>query len=449
MYPVVPSSSRRRPLFPPLPEDPISDSPLTESEIISRDSSSSDDETEKAAKRRRMLKHAESYLRGEPLYLHSARLRGPVVKNPWGKVARQVKRKNSGEREGERGTRKRLKRCNANVGEDGREILPTPSQPNKGKGILTSREANTIGDMMPEALTPTSRPARSLAAANVPDLSRSHSPVLGEENDRNCASDLDRRDSPFDISKQTDDEHMAIFKTPVKRKPARVPIEPPPACSPGTFYSGPRKSKNPTLSLKTAVPQQRSVSTSYSPQTTVSTGTSYSPPLGYRGSSSKSAPSLSTRKTSARKKPMEKEVIADTIIVAEPTPIPPDVDPKKRRPKIDFAAKSPFVKPAPERAKPPKGRKKKRNANKEGKVTEPQPGPVLEADAVGLVGLENGVERIEDTIKDPIKDPAEQVLSDWINRHVAASQSVQILDSVASKNSPNANNISENPNPTT
>lgn len=146
---------------------------------------------------------------------------------------------------------------------------------------------------------------------------------------------------------------------------------------------------------------------------------------------------------------MEKEVIADTIVVAEPTPIPPDVDPKKRRPKIDFAAKSPFVKPAPERAKPSKGRKKKRNVNKEDKVTGPQPDPVLEADAVGPAGLENGVERIEDTIKDTIKDPAEQVLSDWINRHVAASQNVQIPDGVASKNSPNANNISENPNPTT
>lgn len=424
MHPIVLSSSRRGPLFPPLPEDPVSDSSLRESEIISHDSSSSDDETEKAAKRRRMLKHAESYLRGEPLYLHSARLRGPVVKNPWGKAAGQAKRKD-GETEGG-GIRKRLKRFSIGE-EDGREI-----QTKKGKGILTSRGTNTIDDVVPEPSTPTRVRTRRLAAANVPERSLSHSPVSRIKSVRNRTLELDKHDSGLNVPKQTDDEFtMALYKTPGKKRPERGPIEVPPACSPGTFYSRSKPSQ-----------------------------INYSSSQETRGSGTKSKPSTSVRKSSARKTPARKpsaqkdskeqvDLVSDVIVLAIPAPPFPDVDLKKKRLKIDFAAKSPFVGPAAERTKPPKGRRKKKlsigkenvpGAEKRGS------GSIPVEDSISLAVLEKGVERAEDTSK----DTTEQVLNDWLNKHVAASRGVQ-LRGVVSRNASIANpplNQAENLDPT-
>lgn len=426
MHPIVLSSSRRGPLFPPLPEDPVSDSSLRESEIISHDSSSSDDETEKAAKRRRMLKHAESYLRGEPLYLHSARLRGPVVKNPWGKAAGQAKRKDS-ETEGG-GIRKRLKRFSIGE-EDGREISPTLMK--KGKGILTSRGTNTIDDVIPEPSTPTRLRTRHSTAANVPERSLSHSPVSRIKSVRNRTLELDRHDSGFNVPKQTDDEFtIALYKTPGKKRPERGPIEVPPVCSPGTFYS---RSKPPQIS--------------YSSQET-------------RGSGKKSGPSTSARKSSARKTPVRKpsaqkdseeqvDLVSDVIVLAIPTPPFPDVDLKKKRLKIDFAAKSPFVGPVAERTKPPKGRRKKKLSIGKENVPEAEkrrPGSILIGDSISLRVLEKSAERAEDTSK----DTTEQVLNDWLNKHVAASQGVQ-LQGVVSRNASIANpplNQAENHDPT-
>lgn len=431
MHPIVLSSSRRGPLFPPLPEDPVSDSSLHESEIISHDSSSSDDETEKTAKRRRMLKHAESYLRGEPLYLHSARLRGPVVKNPWGKAVGQIKRKGI-ESEGG-GIRKRLKRFSIGE-EDGKDISPSLIQTKKGKGILTSRGTNTIDDAIPEPSTPTRLRTRYPTAANVPDRSLSRSPVTRIKSVRTRTLELDRHDSIFNVPKQVDDEFMtALYKTPGKKRPERGPIDVPPVCSPGTFYSRPKP-----------------------PQT------SYSSPQETRGSGTKSKPSTSARKSSARKAPARKpsvqknskehdDLVSDVIVLATPVPPFPDIDLKKKRLKIDFAAKSPFMGPVAERTKLPKGRRKKKlSIGKENvpEVEEQRPGSVLGEDSMSLAVLEKGAERSEDTRNDMT---TEQVLNDWLNRHVAASQGVQ-RQGIVSKNASVANpslNRAENPDPAT
>lgn len=430
MYPIVLSSSRRGPLFPPLPEDPVSDSSLHESEIISHDSSSSDDETEKAAKRRRMLKHAESYLRGEPLYLHSARLRGPVIKNPWGKAVGQVKRKDI-ESEGG-GIRKRLKRFSIGE-EDGKEISPMLIQTKKGKGILTSRGTNTIDDAIPEPSTPTRLRTRYPTAANVPDRSLSRSPVARIKSVRTRTLELDRHDSIFNVPKQVDEELMtALYKTPGKKRPERGPIDVPPVCSPGTFYSRPKPSQ-----------------------------TNYSSSQETRGSGTKSKPSTSARKSSARKTPVRKpsvqknskeqdDLVSDVIVLAIPAPPFPDVDLKKKRLKIDFAAKSPFMGPVAERTKPPKGRRKKKlSIGKENvpEVEGQRPGSVLEEDSISLAVLEKGAERDEDTSNDTT---TEQVLNDWLNRHVAASQGVQRQGIVFNDPSiANLLNRAENPDPAT
>lgn len=382
----------------------MSDSSLHESEIISHDSSSSDDDTEKTAKRRRMLKHAESYLRGEPLYLHSARLRGPVVKNPWGKTAGRVKRKD-GKGESDGGIRKKLRRYNVSE-EDGREIPSTLIQAKKNKGILTSRGTNTIDDALPDPSTPTLLRTRYQTAANVPDRSLSCSPVSRIKSVRNRTLELDKHDSPFNLPKQTDDEFtITVYKTPGKKRPERGPVEALPVCSPSTFYSRPKP-----------------------PQTNSSL------PRETRGSSSKSKTSTSTqksstRKISSRKNTIEQEVISDVIVVASPIPLLPNADTKKKRPKIDFAAQSPFVEVVPERIKQSKGKKKKITASKENvpKVEKQRPGPVL--GSLSLAVLEKDVERVEDISKDAA---TEQVLNDWLCRHVAASQDARLRNGAAS-----------------
>lgn len=385
----------------------MSDSSLHESEIISHDSSSSDDDTEKIAKRRRMLKHAESYLRGEPLYLHSARLRGPVVKNPWGKTTGQVKRKD-GKGESDGGVRKKLRRYNTSE-EEGREIPSTLIQAKKNKGILTSRGTNTIDDVQPDPSTPTLLRTGYPTAANVPDRSLSCSPVSRIKSVRNRALELDKHDSPFNLPKQTDDEFtITVYKTPGKKRPERGPVEALPVCSPNTFYSRPKSSR-----------------------------TNSSLPRETRGSSSKSKTSTSTQKSSTRKASSRnntkgQEAISDVIVVASQIPLLPDADTKKKRPKIDFAAKSPFVEVVPERTKQSKGKKKKITTSKENVpiVEKQRPGPVL--GSLSLAVLEKDVERVVDISND---EATEKVLNDWLCRHVAASQDARLWNGTASNTS--------------
>jgi hypothetical protein len=243
------------PLFPPLPLDPISDN--LPSDIISRDSSSSDSDTETTAKRGRMLKHAESYLRGEPLYLHSAGLRGPVVKNPWAKGKKQTKRKAIELEEGtwEEDMSKRLKRR-----QEEREMEPGPSQVGRNAMNMWSRGTNTTWDRSGPS-TPTPLRTRPPEATNVPDRSqsRSHSPS---------------------------DKDLLEFRTPVKKKP-KAPIEVASVFSPGTFYRS--KPKPQQISIEDSSNHRRSSSAKKS-----------SPPLESACSASKS---ISVRKT--RKEPLE------------------------------------------------------------------------------------------------------------------------------------------------
>ncbi|KAI5842891.1 hypothetical protein DFP73DRAFT_527572 [Morchella snyderi] len=241
------------PLFPPLPLDPISDN--LPSDIISRDSSSSDSDTETTAKRGRMLKHAESYLRGEPLYLHSAGLRGPVVKNPWAKGKKQTKRKAMELEEGtwEEDMSKRLRRR-----QEEREVETGPSQVGRNATNMWSRGTNTTWDRSGPS-TPTPLRTRPPEATNVPDRSQSHSPP---------------------------DKDLLEFRTPVKKKP-KAPIEVASAFSPGTFYRYRPK------------PQQSSIEDSSNHQRS-SNAKKSSPPL--ESACSASGP-ISVRKT--RKEPLE------------------------------------------------------------------------------------------------------------------------------------------------
>lgn len=79
------------PVYPPLPQEFV----VSDSDIIVADSDSdgnnegSGSEFSRSAKRRRIEIYAQRYLAGEGLYIHSARLRGPVIKNPWSKMARK------------------------------------------------------------------------------------------------------------------------------------------------------------------------------------------------------------------------------------------------------------------------------------------------------------------------------------------------------------------------
>lgn len=241
------------PLFPPLPLDPISDN--LPSDIISRDSSSSDSDTETTAKRGRMLKHAESYLRGEPLYLHSAGLRGPVVKNPWAKGKKKTKRKAIELEEGtwEEDMSKRLK-CR----QDAREMESGPSQVGRNAMHTWSRGTNTTWDRSGTS-TPTPLRTRPPEATNVPDRSqsRSHSPS---------------------------DKDSLEFRTPVKKKP-KAPIEVASVFSPGTFYRS--KNKPQQISIEDSSNHRRSSSAKKS-----------SPPLESACSASKSISVRKTRKGS-------------------------------------------------------------------------------------------------------------------------------------------------------
>lgn len=132
-------------------------------------------------------------------------------------------------------------------------------------------------------------------------------------------------------------------------------------------------------------------------------------------------------KSSASSRKNTEDEILDTIAVATPIPPFPDIDVKKKRPKVDFAAKSPFVKPASNRTKLHRERKKKNSTNQEKKpkASEPQPDPVREAN---VAESEYGVGSVEAINGDTVN---EQVLENWVNIHVAASQSFHVLDDAA------------------
>ncbi|KAI5805064.1 hypothetical protein EDC01DRAFT_725632 [Geopyxis carbonaria] len=85
---MAPPPFNRRRIFPAIPTAPFSDADFDPNDILCL--GSSDDESP-YAQSERIQDKAERYLRGEPLYIHSALLRGPVVNNPWKKRSKSVK----------------------------------------------------------------------------------------------------------------------------------------------------------------------------------------------------------------------------------------------------------------------------------------------------------------------------------------------------------------------
>jgi hypothetical protein len=79
-------SRRSHPIHPPVPEKVFLDDELSSSDIICYGSSDDEAPEDVAAQMRRIRTKAENYVRGlDSLYIHTASLRGPMVKNPWRK----------------------------------------------------------------------------------------------------------------------------------------------------------------------------------------------------------------------------------------------------------------------------------------------------------------------------------------------------------------------------
>lgn len=157
--------------FPPLPENPVLD--ICPPDVILAGDSEEDSPSEKQAQGKRILKHAERYLRGETLYIHSARLRGPVVKNPWAKPelvrpAKPAKPANK-RKAGGHSMENRLKvtkRWKPTTDPDnGKEILATPTQAHRwGEG----GNARQVVAESPEPATPPLLGRHGWAAINQP-----------------------------------------------------------------------------------------------------------------------------------------------------------------------------------------------------------------------------------------------------------------------------------------
>ncbi|TGZ80817.1 hypothetical protein EX30DRAFT_395973 [Ascodesmis nigricans] len=106
--PPPPVFIHRKPIYPPLPADPFylsdsgDDDHKQDDDILCPNSSDPEDDndneyytnnvtrsTQKRERKQRILRLAERYIRGHDLYIHSAKLRGPVLNNPWAKTKKK------------------------------------------------------------------------------------------------------------------------------------------------------------------------------------------------------------------------------------------------------------------------------------------------------------------------------------------------------------------------
>jgi len=222
--------------YPPLPKNPIL-VPSPSDIILAGDSSDEDSPAAQQAKNQRILGHAHNYLSGQQLYIHSARLRGPVINNPWGKGAKQTKRKPVAQMEEKHKSKKRK----ALSEDDEREILGTPAQKPEWAVWGTEKKRGnrrTILESSPEA----------------EELLRSACLSLGESIAPRPATSCDGVQEKEMQTAVVFSNDITPIVTPANRKEKhkqRVPT--PPVLSPGSFYKKlgtkptPRATPNPVF----------------------------------------------------------------------------------------------------------------------------------------------------------------------------------------------------------
>ncbi|CUS14244.1 unnamed protein product [Tuber aestivum] len=330
--------------YPPLPGNPIL-LPSPSDIILAVDSSDEESPAAQQAKNQRILGHAQSYLNGQPLYIHSARLRGPVINNPWGKGAKQTKRKPVAQMEEKHKSKKRKALCE----EDEREVLGTPTQqPEWAVWGTEGRRGN--------------RKAILESSPDAEELLRSACSSLGESVASQPITNRDgvqRKEVQMAVVFSNDVTPVVTPANRMEKHKRRLPT--PPALSPGSFYkkSGtrptPRAASNPALKSASGDKAE--------PTKHPSRSVSHSPVCGNQGRASiqsRASPAAVSRSKS-RPGEVDEDVIAPEADKVMPPLAPADA--KKKRIRINFTTMSPFAKQPTgtrmEAKKTPKKRRKR------------------------------------------------------------------------------------------
>lgn len=311
--------------YPPLPKNPIL-VPSPSDIILAGDSSDEESPAAQQAKTQRILGHAQNYLSGQQLYIHSARLRGPVINNPWGKGAKQTKRKPVAQMEEKHKSKKRKALCE----DDEREILGTPTQKPEWAVWGTEKKRGnrrTILESSPDAEERLRSACLSLGESIASRPITSCDGVPGKEMQTAAVFSND----------------ITPIVTPANRKEKhkqRLPT--PPVLSPSSFYkkSGtkptPRATPNPVFKPTS---NGKAKSTKQAPRSV-----SHSPACASRGRTSAQSRTPSAAVPRSKIKPSEPDKsihdVAPEANKAIPSLAPADA---KKRIRINFTTMSPFV----------------------------------------------------------------------------------------------------------
>ncbi|CAZ79757.1 unnamed protein product [Tuber melanosporum] len=332
--------------YPPLPENPIL-IPSPSDTIFAGDSSDEESPAAQRAKNQRILGHAQSYLSGQQLYIHSARLRGPVINNPWGKGAKQTKRKPMARMEEKHKTKKRKALCQ----DDEREILGTPTQVPEWAAWSTERR----------------RVNRRTITESSPDVEELLRPACLDLGESIVSRPTMNRDEVQGREMQTAvvfSNDVTPVATPVNRKEKhKQKLPTPPVFSPGSFYkklgTKPTPKAAPNPALKPA-PKNKT-----KPTKRVSRSVSHSPVCSNRGRAPAQSRTPSTAISRSKSKPGELDESIHLVAPEANRAMPPlaPADAKMKRIRINFATMSPFTNQPTgtrvEARKTPKKRRKK------------------------------------------------------------------------------------------
>ncbi|PWW71938.1 hypothetical protein C7212DRAFT_302531 [Tuber magnatum] len=333
--------------YPPLPENPIL-VPSPSDTILAGDSSDEESPAAQRAKNQRILGHAQNYLSGQQLYIHSARLRGPVINNPWGKGAKQTK----GKPVARMGENHKSKKRKALCEDDEREILGTPTQkPEWAVWGTEGRRGNR-------------RPILE-SSPDAEELLRSACLSLGESVASRPITSRDgvqRKEMQMAVVFSND---VTPVVTPANRKEKHKQRPPtPPVFSPGSFYKKlgtkptPRATPNPALK---PAPKDKS-----KPTKQASRSVSHPPLCGNRGRASVQSRTSSAAVSRSKSKPGGTDGSVHDVIGPETNKAMPSLAPadaRKGRIRINFTTMSPFANQPTgtrvEAKKTPKKRRKK------------------------------------------------------------------------------------------
>jgi len=310
--------------YPPLPKNPIL-VPSPSDIILAGDSSDEESPAAQQVKNQRILGHAQNYLSGQQLYIHSARLRGPVINNPWGKGAKQTKRKPMAQMEEKHKSKKRKALCE----DDEREILRAPTQkPEWAVWGTGERRGN--------------RRAILESSPETEGLLRSACLSLGESIAPRPAASCDGIQEKEMQTAVVFSNDITPIVTPANRKEKhKQKLPTPPVLSPGSFYKKlgtkptPRATPNPVLK---PTPNGKA-----EPTKQASRSVSRSPVCGSRGRASvQSTPSAAVPRTKSKPCEPDESVhdVAPEANRATPSLAPADA---KKRIRINSTTMPPFA----------------------------------------------------------------------------------------------------------